>query len=157
MTIMSESEDEITDVQLKIVFIGESNVGKTNIIKRFCYNEYSRNYNQTIGADFHIKHIILPEKREVTLKITDIGGLELNGAMLDKYLFNSNVSILSFLCPKRTNTCFIILLQIIILVYDITNPSSFDYLNVWIQNIVNIIDSPPIVAVIGNKGNLLIN
>lgn len=89
---MSDSEDETGEKQLKIVFVGEANVGKTNIIKRFCYNEFSRIYNQTIGADFHIKRIVLPERKEVFLKITDIGGLELNGSMLDKYLFNSNVS-----------------------------------------------------------------
>lgn len=97
---MSESDDEINDVQLKVIFIGESNVGKTNIIKRFCYNEYSRVHNQTIGADFHIKHVLLPEQKEVTLKITDIGGLELNGSMLDKYLFNSNVSVKNIACKK---------------------------------------------------------
>lgn len=89
---MSDSEDEPAERQLKVVFVGEANVGKTNIIKRFCYNEYSRPYNQTIGADFHIKRVVLPERREIMLKITDIGGLELNGSMLDKYLFNSNVS-----------------------------------------------------------------
>lgn len=90
---MSDSEDESGEKQLKIIFVGEANVGKTNIIKRFCYNEYSRIYNPTIGADFHIKRVVFPEKREVTLKITDIGGLELNGTMLDKYLFNSNVRL----------------------------------------------------------------
>lgn len=42
----------------------------------------------------------------------------------------------------------------IVLVYDITNPASFNYLSVWMQTISNIIESPPITAVIGNKGSL---
>lgn len=80
-----------------------------------------------------MKRICLPDKREVTLKISDVGGLELNGAMLDKYLFKSNC---------------------IILVYDITNPGTFDYMNVWIQTINGLIDSPPITAIVGNKCDL---
>lgn len=61
-------------------------------MRRFCFDEFSRQYNQTVGADFYIKRIVLPGKREVTLRITDIGGTQLKGNMLDKYIFNTNVS-----------------------------------------------------------------
>lgn len=110
---MSDSEEEIVEKQLKIAFVGESSVGKvrtkkklnlwqtyfiystilqTSIIRRFCHDdEFSRQYNQTVGADFYIKRINFPGKQNITLKITDIGGQELRGSMLDKYLFNCNV------------------------------------------------------------------
>lgn len=61
-------------------------------MRRFCFDEYSRQYNQTVGADFYIKRIVLPMKQEITLRISDVGGTELKGTMLDKYLFNANVS-----------------------------------------------------------------
>lgn len=93
---MSDSEDEshtIQEKQLKIVFLGETNVGKTSLIRRFCYDEFTRQYLPTIGADFYMKRIFLPGKREITLRITDVSGQELNGHMLQNYLFNTNVRL----------------------------------------------------------------
>ena len=37
---------------MKIVLVGESNVGKTNILSRYTKNEFSKNYNATIGVEF---------------------------------------------------------------------------------------------------------
>ncbi|GLV43217.1 Rab10 [Carabus blaptoides fortunei] len=92
---MSESEEDSTNNQIKITLLGDPSVGKTCIIRRFCYDEFSRQYTSTIGADFHIKRKYLPAGKEIVLKISDIGGLELSGNMLDKYLFNSNVCLLN--------------------------------------------------------------
>lgn len=50
-----------------------------------------------------MKRLILPEKRDVILRFTDIGGTQLKGNMLDKYLFNTNVSY------KIPNTIFVLL------------------------------------------------
>ncbi|KAJ8972629.1 hypothetical protein NQ314_000085 [Rhamnusium bicolor] len=88
---MSDSEEESIEKHLKLVFVGEPNVGKTSIIRRFCYDEFTRQYNQTVGADFYIKRLALPGRKDISVRITDIGGLELNGHMLENYLFNSNV------------------------------------------------------------------
>lgn len=44
--------------------------------------------------------------------------------------------------------------QIILLVYDVTNSSSFDILEEWLNQIKNFIDTydePPLIAVVGNK------
>lgn len=46
----------------------------------------------TIGADFYIKRITLSGNKEIIARITDVSGLELNGHMLDTYLFKVNVS-----------------------------------------------------------------
>lgn len=53
--------------------------------------------------------------------------------MLDKYVFGAHI---------------------ILLVYDVTNSSSFDILEEWLNQIKNFIDTydePPLIAVIGNK------
>ncbi|XP_068913508.1 ras-related protein Rab-28-like [Tenebrio molitor] len=130
---MSDSEEESVGKQLKIVFIGEASVGKTSIIRRFCYDEFTRQYNQTVGADFYIRRLLLPPRQEITVRITDVGGLEFRGHMLSNYLFNSNL---------------------IVLVYDITNSVSFDCLAMWIEAVRRIMDNPPICAIIGNKCDL---
>ncbi|KAJ8923290.1 hypothetical protein NQ315_001848 [Exocentrus adspersus] len=106
---------------------------QTSIIRRFCYDEFTRQYTPTAGADFYIKRVTLPGRKEVSVRITDVGGLELNGPMLGNYLFKSNM---------------------IVLVYDITNFASFDRLLTWMQHISKFDENPAFVAVFGNKCDL---
>ncbi|XP_044731070.1 ras-related protein Rab-28-like [Chrysoperla carnea] len=128
---MSDSEDETEEKQLKVVFVGESNVGKTAIIKRYCYDEFSRQYVSTSGVDFFLKRILLPGSNYVSIKIFDVGGDALAGNMLDKYIFNSDI---------------------IILVYDITNLNSFELLVDWLDSIKSIIhDQAVTIGIFGNK------
>lgn len=77
--------------------------------------------------------MVLPSKREITIRITDVGGSELKGTMLDKYLYNTNI---------------------IVLVYDITSINSFEDLNYWIDAVTATMKCAPIIAVIGNKCDL---
>lgn len=112
---MSDSEEDLIDKQIKIVFLGDASVGKvytyqyifliqvlinfdgifaflqTCIVKRFCYDEFSRQYSPTQGADFYMKRKKVGGQSETTLKISDVGGQELNGNMIDKYLFDADV------------------------------------------------------------------
>ncbi|KAK5641643.1 hypothetical protein RI129_010190 [Pyrocoelia pectoralis] len=130
---MSDSEEESVERQLKIAFLGDSNVGKTSLIKRFCQDEFTRQSTSTVGADFYTKHLVLPGRQDVTLIISDIGGQELSGSMLDKYLYNINI---------------------IIFVYDITNSPSFDSLALWIETVSTLITNPVLSAAFGNKCDL---
>ncbi|XP_044759099.1 ras-related protein Rab-28-like [Coccinella septempunctata] len=129
---MSDSDGEGIDVekQVKIVILGETNVGKTSLIKRYCFDEFSRYYNQTVGADFYLRRLALPGRHEVTVRISDIGGFEFKGSMLPNYLFNTDI---------------------IILMYDITNSVSFEYLLVWLNEVDKIVKKRPLVAVVGSK------
>nr|XP_022916555.1 ras-related protein Rab-28-like isoform X1 [Onthophagus taurus] len=131
--IESDGDEEVIEKQLKIVILGGKYTGKTSIIRRFCYNEFVKSYVSTIGADFYLKRMSLPSDKKALLRITDVGGDELCGTMLDKYLFKANV---------------------IFLVYDITNKNSFEEINSWIREIQKYIKCPPIVAIIGNKSDL---
>ncbi|CAG9774095.1 unnamed protein product [Ceutorhynchus assimilis] len=131
---MSDSEDDSNEKQLKVVVLGDSSVGKTNLIKRFCYDEYSRSYTPTIGADFYIKRITLAENKEINIRITDVSGSELNKTMFATYLFKADM---------------------IFLVYDITKSESFDSLISWLRKIDEVLDNRTIfIAVIGNKCDL---
>ena len=42
--------DDREDYKLKIVIVGDSGVGKTNLIRRFTYNEFNSNYKATVGV-----------------------------------------------------------------------------------------------------------
>jgi Ras-related protein Rab-8A len=41
----------------KIVIIGDSGVGKTNILTRFCSNVFKDTHVATIGVDFNVRTI----------------------------------------------------------------------------------------------------
>jgi Ras-related protein Rab-8A len=45
------------DHMVKVIIIGDSGVGKTNFITRFCENHFKNTYVATIGVDFKIKSI----------------------------------------------------------------------------------------------------
>ena len=59
----------------KILIIGDSSVGKSNILLRFSDNIFHETFLPTIGVDFKIKNIKLMEK-SVKLNIWDTAGQE---------------------------------------------------------------------------------
>ena len=50
-------EENKYDVIIKLVIIGESGVGKTNLLTRYITNEFNQNAKATIGMDFISKEI----------------------------------------------------------------------------------------------------
>jgi len=93
----------------KIIILGDSGVGKTSLMNQYVNNRFSAQYKATIGADFLVKEITVDEKL-VTLQIWDTAGQE---------RFQS----LGVAFYRGADAC--------ILVYDITNPKSFENLDMW--------------------------
>lgn len=52
---MSTQKSEKFDAMVKVIIIGDSGVGKTNLITRFCEGHFKESYVATIGVDFKIK------------------------------------------------------------------------------------------------------
>ncbi len=62
-------------VTLKYLVVGDSGVGKTSLLVRYCEDSYQADYLSTIGVDFKVKRIELNQKK-VTLNIWDTAGQE---------------------------------------------------------------------------------
>ena len=58
----NRSDDAYYDFLAKIVIIGNSSVGKTNILLRFVDEKYAMNHTPTIGVDFRSKILDIPHK-----------------------------------------------------------------------------------------------
>jgi GTPase SAR1 family protein len=58
--------DPSCDYLLKILIVGESGVGKSNILLRFVENTFSASYMSTIGVDFKIRTVTIGD---LTLKL----------------------------------------------------------------------------------------
>ena len=119
------------DLSIAILFLGDSLVGKSNMIYRFIENKYSGELLTSIGFDIKSKIIKIMNKN-ILVKIYDTAGQE---------RFNA---ITTSLFQK---------IQGIILVYDISNEESFKNINYWISKINdNLFNIQCILA--GNKCDL---
>lgn len=121
---------------LKVILLGDSGVGKTSLMDRYIYNRFTSRYRRTIGADFHTKDVIVDNK-VVTLQIWDTVGQERFQSLGNAFF--------------RGADC-------VILVYDVTSPSSFYSLELWkeeflIQGMPRDPKKFPFV-VLGNKSDL---
>lgn len=71
---MSGSKKNLTsDMLLKVIIVGDSGVGKTNLLTYFCEGVFKENYVATIGVDFKIKMLQIDDKR-IKMQIWDTAG-----------------------------------------------------------------------------------
>lgn len=66
-------EEEKYDYLVKVVIIGDSAVGKTNILLRFVNEEYKMTHITTIGVDFKIK-TVNADGTKIKMQIWDTAG-----------------------------------------------------------------------------------
>ena len=119
--------------QLTLFILGNSSVGKTSFIHKYVKNDFKDSYNNTIGIDYCSRNMKLPTGEEFEIFFYDTAGQE-------KY------KSISFNLIKKADG--------ILLLYDISERSSFDAINQWIESIKNVKgDNFPIIL-IGNKCDL---
>lgn len=71
---MSGSKKNMTsDMLLKVIIVGDSGVGKTNLLTYFCEGLFKENYVATIGVDFKIKMLQIEDKK-IKMQIWDTAG-----------------------------------------------------------------------------------
>jgi small GTP-binding protein len=119
--------------QLTLFILGNSSVGKTSFIHKYVKNDFKDSYKNTIGIDYCSRNMKLPTGEEFEIFFYDTAGQE-------KY------KSISFNLIKKADG--------ILLLYDISERSSFDAINQWIESIKNVKgDNFPIIL-IGNKCDL---
>jgi len=79
-----------------IITLGDSGVGKTSIIKRFCENKFDDNNQSTIGISFTNKEIIVNKKDKIKLKLIDTCGQEKYRALSTVYFKNTDIVLFIF-------------------------------------------------------------
>ncbi|EAY17053.1 Ras family protein [Trichomonas vaginalis G3] len=114
----------------KIIFIGDSSVGKTSIINQYIYNSCTPQYNSTIGIDY-LSKIVNEADKPIQLQIWDTAGQEKFHSLIPAYIRSSTIAVL---------------------VYDITCKQSFDNIQTWYQMVIN--NAEPAFIIVGNKSDL---
>jgi Ras-related protein Rab-2A len=117
---------------LKYIVIGNSSVGKSNILLRYTHNQFNEEYQSTIGVEFGAKNINLNNKI-YRIQIWDTAGQENFRSITRAYYKNS--------------VCALV-------VYDITKRESFENVLSWIQDCRNQSPKTIIMVLVGNKNDL---
>ncbi|XP_065010374.1 ras-related protein Rab11C-like isoform X1 [Musa acuminata AAA Group] len=129
---MAHRVDHEYDYLFKIVLIGDSGVGKSNILSRFTRNEFCLDSKSTIGVEFATKTIQI-EGKTIKAQIWDTAGQERYRAITSAY-YRGAVGAL--------------------LVYDITKQKTFDNVQRWLRELRDHADSNIVIMMAGNKSDL---
>ncbi|KAL1202109.1 Ras-related protein RABA1a [Cardamine amara subsp. amara] len=128
----SYKADEEYDYLFKLVLIGDSGVGKSNLLSRFTKNEFNLESKSTIGVEFATKTLKV-EGKVVKAQIWDTAGQERYRAITSAY-YRGAVGAL--------------------LVYDVTRQSTFENAARWLRELRGHTDPNIVVMLIGNKCDL---
>ena len=119
--------------EAKLIVVGETNVGKTSLIKQYIDNIFSEEKIATVGYDTITKEIAI-EDRKIKLNIWDTCGQEQYRTINQMFVKNSKIALL---------------------VYDITQKDTFNELkNYWYTYITNSLGKNIIIGIAGNKCDL---
>lgn len=74
-----------SEIVLKVLIIGDPNVGKTSFVQRYINNSFRGTYKWTIGVDFGLKLIQWSPTETIRLQLWDIAGQERYTSMTRVY------------------------------------------------------------------------
>lgn len=129
---MATPADDEYDYLFKVVLIGDSGVGKSNLLSRFTRNEFNLESKSTIGVEFATKSI-QADSKTIKAQIWDTAGQERYRAITSAY-YRGAVGAL--------------------LVYDISKRITYDNVSRWLKELRDHADQNIVIMLVGNKKDL---
>ena len=127
---MSDAEEY--EMMIKVILIGDSGVGKTNIMSKYLKNQFMENSKATVGVEFGSK-LFNHQGHKIKAQIWDTAGQEKYKAITGAYY-------------KGSKGAFI--------VYDITRKDTFASIERWVNDLKATSDPKLTIILIGNKNDL---
>ena len=117
--------------EFKILLLGESDVGKTSIFKRYLFNNYEEKMMSTIGVELETK-ILNYNNKNYSITLIDTTGQERFKSITKSYYHMGDGFFI---------------------VFDLTNEDSLNAIEEWIDSIRENKENPKII-ILGNKDDL---
>ena len=117
----------------KIILLGDTAVGKSNLLLRFTRNSFFTDHKPTIGVEFFSKTVQIQNNKLVKAQIWDTAGQERYQFIASAY-YRESVGVL--------------------LVYDVSNRKSFDHIPKWLKEVELHCDENCLCILVGNKSDL---
>nr|KAG5706468.1 hypothetical protein BaRGS_032861 [Batillaria attramentaria] len=135
--------DDLTDVEgetmvkpqriFKVVFVGDSGVGKSSFIHRFCNNQFRASYAATIGVDFQIRALTVGDST-IVLQLWDTAGQERYRSVTKQYFRKADG---------------------VIVMYDVTSERSFLNVRDWMFSVQEGVEEGTVITIVGNKTDIV--
>ena len=126
------SEEDSYELLYKIIIVGDTCVGKSNILSRYIKNVFREDSKSTVGVELGNK-LLKVKGTNTKLQIWDTAGQERYRSITSSYY-------------KGSHGCFI--------VYDITNESSFNNVEKWYEYVQKEAGKNISIILVGNKCDL---
>ena len=120
------------DHLVKLLLLGDSAVGKSSLLMRFCESRFDTNFVLTIGVDFKWKHVERDGKK-LKLQVWDTAGQERFRTITPAY-YRAAMGV--------------------VIIYDITDRATFDHVEYWVQQLDQHGDRGVQRILVGNKVDL---
>ena len=120
------------EYKFKVVVVGDSGVGKTNLIRRFVHDTFSKDSKATVGVEFLSKTYLI-NNEVFKIEFWDTAGQERYKSITAAYYKGAKGALI---------------------VYDVTTQSSFDNVNKWCKEIREKAAKNINMMMIGNKTDL---
>jgi small GTP-binding protein len=118
--------------RFKVVFVGNSSVGKTSIIMRYCDQSFFEDRPPTIGSAF-VTREITTEYGRASLQIWDTAGQERYRSLVPMYSRGAAIAVV---------------------VFDLTNHESFEDIGMWIDQVKSEASHDCQIVIAANKSDL---
>jgi small GTP-binding protein len=123
---------EPDDFSIKIVIVGDSGVGKSNILSRYVQNNFSHDSKATVGVELSTKTYMIKDKI-VKVQIWDTAGQERYKSITAAYYKGAKGAMM---------------------VYDITRADTFYNIDKWYNELKDYGDKDVVPIIVGNKSDL---
>ena len=117
---------------VKFIIVGDSSVGKSNILLRFSRNIFDSGHQATLGIEFANKHLIY-NNTDYLIQIWDTAGQENFRSVTRAYYKASAVAMV---------------------VYDITKEETFEHIQSWLKDCKDLAPKTVLLVLVGNKTDL---
>jgi len=131
---MTEASATNFDHLFKIVLVGDSGVGKSNLLSRFTRNSFTTDEKSTIGVEFATRVIPMADSKKIKAQIWDTAGQERYRAITNAYYRGALGAML---------------------VYDVTKQSSFENIPRWLRELREYANRDIVLVLVGNKADLV--
>ena len=128
-----KTNSEASDYSFKVVIIGDSGVGKTNILSRYCSDNFNQDGKATVGVELENKFFKI-NNNVLNVSIWDTAGQERFKSITAAYYRGAHG---------------------IIIVFDLTRKETFDNVDKWFNELKNSVSSSVKILLIGNKSDLV--